>query len=181
MTLLEGSVQLAIVGVSSVAAVSDARTGRIPNWLTLPAIAIALITHGAFGGWLAAGIAVMGALLCMAAPWALYRISNGDAIGGGDLKLFGALGALGGPLLGIEIELGSFVVLCVYALTVLTFRGRLFAVLSNALRLVLNPFVPRRHRRAVAPEALTTIRMGPCIALTAIGLVAAEHAPRWLP
>jgi prepilin peptidase CpaA len=180
MTLIDGSSQLVLVGIAGVAAVWDARTGRIPNWLTLPTLVIAPVAHGALGGWLAAGVAVSGALLCMTAPWVLHRISRGEAIGGGDLKLFGALGALGGPLVGIEIELGSFVVVCVCALTVLAFRGRLFAVLSNALHLAMNPVLPRRLRRTIAPEALTTVRMGPCIALTTIAVVLVERLPSWL-
>ena len=50
----------AVVFVTGIAAWTDLRTGQIPNWLTLPAIAIALIAHFVTGGAAGALYSVIG-------------------------------------------------------------------------------------------------------------------------
>src|SRR5262245_14130751 len=104
----------AAVGVSAAAAVWDWKTGSIPNGLTLGALIAAPFTHLAIG-WsqmnLQAGLyrgcfSLLGALLCALIPLLLYRLS---AMGGGDVKLLAAIGALCLPMMGIEAELYGFV------------------------------------------------------------------------
>ena len=48
------------LAVSLSAAVIDSRTGRIPNWLTLPAIAVGLVSHGVFQGAFGLGLSLCG-------------------------------------------------------------------------------------------------------------------------
>jgi prepilin peptidase CpaA len=97
-------------------------------------------------------------------PALLHRITRGQAIGGGDVKLFAALGALLGPSVGLQLELLSFALLTIFALVRLAFLGRLFGVLLNVLRLLARPVLPKSWRTPVAPEALTEMRLGPAIA-----------------
>ncbi len=82
---------LLIVGVGTLtgaAAVSDLRTRRIPNLLTLPALLLGLGYQAAFFGW--AGLADAGLAFVMGFGilFVLWLIGGG---GGGDAKLMGAL------------------------------------------------------------------------------------------
>lgn len=152
------------VVVSAVGAVIDARSGRIPNALTLPALAGGLLLNTAFHGTYGAVASIAGVVLAGGIPAILHRITRGAAIGGGDVKLFAALGALLGPTVGLQLELLAFGLLAVFALVRLAFLGHLLVVLANVLRLVVAPLLPRGWRKPVAQEALTEMRMGPAIA-----------------
>lgn len=169
-----------VVLISSGAALTDARSGRIPNALTLPGMFIspfAFAIFGAEGAWLRS---LFGALVCGLPPFLLYRATKAQGIGGGDVKLFAAIGALLGPSAGLEIQLFSFVAVLVVAFAELAYRGRLFKTLLNALFLVLNRVLPKRHRRNIAPELLSEMRMGIPIWLAAVGALAVEHPDWWL-
>jgi prepilin peptidase CpaA len=162
------------------AAVIDARTGRIPNWLTLPAALVALVLHLILGGAHRLGLSAAGFLLGAVVPGVLYYVTSGRAIGGGDVKLFAALGALRGPMEGLEIELSACILVAVFSLVRLAFAGRLFAVLVNALFIGVNPLLPAKWKRPLAAEALTATRMGPAIAAAVAYVCAMDHAPRWV-
>ncbi|QDU31030.1 Type IV leader peptidase family protein [Anatilimnocola aggregata] len=84
-----------VAGFVTAAAVTDYRTRKIPNWLTVPAAILGLAYHsfapGGFGPLTAlAGFAVGFVLLLL--PWIL------GGGGMGDVKLLAALGAWLGPL-----------------------------------------------------------------------------------
>jgi prepilin peptidase CpaA len=133
--------------VTAIAAWIDYRTGHIPNWLTLGPLAAAPLAHAAVAFAMgrqsaaldALGLSLLGALVCGLVPLLLFRV---DAIGGGDVKLLAAVGALCGPLLGIEAELYGFL---------------------NTAAIAMNPLLPRGKRREISPEMLTKIRFGPAI------------------
>lgn len=150
------------------AAVIDARTGRIPNWLTFPALVTGLATNGVLGGLEGSLWAIVGALLCGVIPWVLFRSTQGQGIGGGDVKLFAALGAWLGTLRGLEVEMSAFLVLAFLALVQLTYRGELLRVLMNVATLLINPFRRRAKRRSIEPAALTEMRMGPAIFIATV-------------
>jgi len=75
----------------SVVIVTDLRLRRIPDALTLPGLAYALISS-AFGGVSDLASALVGAAISGGAILALAVVSRGG-IGGGDLKLMAFLGA----------------------------------------------------------------------------------------
>ena len=96
-------IQLAAVLVALAACVTDLRSRKIPNMLTLGA-AIAAFAYGAVsGGWPGLGWAVAGwaAGLAVFLPFFLLR-----GIGGGDVKLMAALGAWLGPITALWV--GAF-------------------------------------------------------------------------
>jgi prepilin peptidase CpaA len=159
---------------------TDARTGRIPNLLTLPAIPLGLGLGAIQAGWVGFGSAALGALLCFAVPYVLFRSSRGQAIGGGDVKLFAALGALLGTSAGLEVELASLVLLAVFALLALTWRGQLLALLRRTFWLAINWALPQQRRRPLEPELMLTMRMGPAICVATWGFATLEHLPTLL-
>lgn len=82
------------LGLTLFAGWMDWRTRRIPNWLTVPGLCIGVAANAAFGGGHGAVLALEGAGLALAIllPFVLLR-----ALGAGDWKLMGAVGALLGP------------------------------------------------------------------------------------
>ena len=165
------------VAVCALAALSDFRTGLIPNWLTLGGIALGITGHLAHGSVLVdwrtglheSAASVAGLLLCSLAPGVMYWKG---AMGGGDLKLFAAIGALCQPLLGIEIQMYALVVAAIVAPARLAYDGRLSRVLAGTVAVVLNPLLPRSRRRALPTEVLTSFRLGPAIFAGAVLSVA---------
>jgi prepilin peptidase CpaA len=159
---------LAAAIVAAAAAWTDWRTGHMPNWLTLGPLALAPLAHAVAAGIAAhafepaaqaAGFSILGAVVCAAIPLALYRA----AIGGGDVKLFAALGALLRTLVGVEAQFYAFIAAAVLSLGYLAYQGKLFKVLGNTFALAVNPFLPRDRRRDITPEMLTWARFGPAI------------------
>ena len=163
--------------VTLASAWTDARTGRIPNLLTLPMVFFGLCFGATNGGWVGLGSSLLGAALCFGVPYGLYLTSGGSAIGGGDVKLFAALGALLGPSAGLEVELASLVLLAVFALMILTWRGRLFSMLQRTLWLSINWALPRAKRRSLEPEMMVSMRMGPAICVATWGFAVLELLP----
>lgn len=154
--------------VSGIAAWKDARTGLIPNSLTVGTLVAAVLFHF-FAGWHYAGLrsgaveaalSVSGAVFCALGPLFMFLAGG---MGGGDLKLFAALGALLQPLLGIETEAYGFFAAALIALARLAYQGRLFAVLGATFALMANPMRSRDNRREIPREALTWFRLGPAI------------------
>ena len=179
-SLLVWSGTVAVV-VSLAAAAMDRRTGLIPNWLTIPTAIAGIVLSAAFGHLNGTLMSLVGLLIGAVVPILLFAVSRGRAIGGGDVKLFAALGAVLGPSFVIEAEFGAFVLLCVFALIRLAFCGRLLRVLGNAVMLILNPFLPRSLRRNIHPESMTSMRMGPAIATAVLSTLVVEHLGRALP
>jgi prepilin peptidase CpaA len=166
--LLEPAI-LATVVVSAIAAFTDLWRGVIPNWLTLPPLVVAPALHGWMYGTPGVAFAILGMIGCGLMPYLLFRV---EAIGGGDVKLFAAIGAIDGVLVGGEILVASFAIACVAAIALLAARRRLGHVLGTSARLLRNAFVSRRHRRAVDPASLTEMRLGPAVLAAVLWIVA---------
>jgi prepilin peptidase CpaA len=77
------------------AVLDDLRRGAISNWINLTALAGGLIYHSIHQGWLGLATASGGAALGFAIFLVAYCMGG---MGGGDVKLMAAFGALLGPL-----------------------------------------------------------------------------------
>jgi prepilin peptidase CpaA len=148
------------VALAAVAAGWDWRTGTIPNWITLPPLALAPLGHLAVSGLPGLCGSILGIFACGLIPYLLFRR---DAMGGGDVKMFAAIGGLIGVTPGIEAQVFALAVATVFTGIQLARRSQLTRVLRNTLRIAVNPVLPGRLRRPVPPELLTTIRLGPAI------------------
>ena len=119
--------------VATAAAVSDARKRKIPNRLTLSALAVAVVTRAAIEGWSGFGSAIT-ATLVAGGFFFLFFLAGG--MGGGDVKLMAAVGAWAGvgqviPVLVAAAIAGGF--LAVYYLIA---RGSVTRTLRNTVELV---------------------------------------------
>jgi leader peptidase (prepilin peptidase)/N-methyltransferase len=97
LDLVAAAVVAVWIGIAIVLALVDARTHRLPNRLVLPlyplggaAAAVVSLRVGSVGPLLEAGL---WAVILFAAYWVLYRFGG---MGGGDVKLAGAIGLLTG-------------------------------------------------------------------------------------
>jgi prepilin peptidase CpaA len=165
--------------VAGVAAVVDARTGHIPNWLTFGAMGLAVIVHSSYGfstaGWRGlpgALISVaLGIIACSLVPVLLYRLNG---MGGGDVKLLAALGGLCGPVIGLQTQFYSFIAIVLYAFARLAYHGKLLSTLANSLRLAVRPFLPAARRKPISSELMTSLRLGPAIFAGVVATVLAH-------
>ena len=106
----------------------DLRYRRIPNWLTVPALLIGLASGMALQGMQGLKFSLLGAALGLALllPFVLLR-----ALGAGDWKLAGALGAFVGPAVLADLLVGSVFVAGVMALALVIYKGRIRQTASN--------------------------------------------------
>jgi len=124
---------VAALATAIAAAVTDARTRRIPNLLVVSGAAAGLFLNIWLGG--AAGLlrSTMGLLVgfCVFLPFFLLR-----GMGGGDVKLMAALGACLGALAILQTALVASFAGAIYALIVATRLGLLRRTLRGAGRLL---------------------------------------------
>jgi prepilin peptidase CpaA len=159
---------LVALAVTGAAALYDVRSWRIPNWLSLGALAAGPVAHFGWGlatrglhaGLEGAGWSLAGAALCGVVPWLCWRAGT---FGGGDVKLLAAVGALCLPKLGVSIEFDAMIVGAVFAFGRLAWDGRLLRTLGASLRLAVNPLLPKAKRRVASVEEMTPMRFGPAI------------------
>lgn len=155
--------------IAAIAAAYDLRTGEMPNWVTLLPLLAAPFAHFAVAVGMHQKMAsaahegvgsLLGAIACSFVPGVLYRQ---DAIGGGDVKLLAAVGALLQWRLGLEAEMYSFFAAGLTAPAFLAYEGKLFRTIKNTALLAVNPLLPKKKRRQVEPALLTWFRFGPAI------------------
>jgi len=123
---------LVLVGLTAIASYTDLRKTIVPNWLTVTALALGLAFSIARGCWLGAQgqplwvldtgsgwlggldgllFALAGSGLAFVVFFLFWILGT---CGGGDLKLFTAVGAWVGPVLFFWLLAGSLVVLFVF-------------------------------------------------------------------
>jgi prepilin peptidase CpaA len=159
------------VAVCALAAVLDLWRGTIPNALTYPVLVASPLLH--FGltyaqqhvlgaALVAAGLSVAGLVLCSAVPLFMWWK---HAIGGGDVKLFAAIGALLGPSVGFEAQLYVLVAAALIAPAKLAYDGSLWRSLRNMGALLANVVRKKQDRAVIEPTLVSWFRLGPCFAL----------------
>jgi prepilin peptidase CpaA len=160
--------------VCAIATITDLRSTTIPNKLTLPVIVLAPLAHFAFGGAGAFAVSLIGLSLCGAVP--AFMFLKG-AIGGGDVKLLAAIGAVAGPGLGLEVQLLAFCVAALFAFGSLAWQGSLLSMLRNSMWMALNVLLPAKHRRDIPVESMTSMRFGGAALAGALLAVAGRVMP----
>lgn len=168
------AIHVLLLVVCAIATITDLRSTTIPNRLTLPVIALAPLAHLVLGGAGALAVSLLGIVICGATP--AFMFTKG-AIGGGDVKLLAAVGAVAGPSLGLEVQLLSFCVAMLFAFGRLAWEGKLLRMLKSSLWLILNVFLPSRLRRSVPVESMTSMRFGGAALAGATLAVAGQLLP----
>jgi prepilin peptidase CpaA len=154
--------------LAMVGAFHDLRSRRIPNRLTLGAIAAGLVVRAASGGWLglasaAAGAAIAGGFLL------LFFLAGG--LGGGDVKLMAAVGAWAGAAQVIPILLAAAIAGGVLAVFAIIAGGSVGRTLRNTAVLLRHHFAfgLQRHPQINVQESNSArVPFGIAIALGAL-------------
>lgn len=122
-----------VIGLTLLAAWTDWRSRRIPNWLTVPAIAIGLAINSCAQGWQGAKASLEGAGLALVVllPVVILR-----GLGAGDWKLMGAVGAFLGPTLFLAVLTVSVLVAGAMAIVQMVRARRVVRTLKNLVVLV---------------------------------------------
>lgn len=107
---------------------TDLRWRRIPNWLTYPAVPLAILLHSLAAGWRGGLSSLGGAALGFAILFLFVALRS---LGGGDLKLVTALGAFFGPARLIQVLIYTLLINGVIALFMVIWKRRLGKTLRN--------------------------------------------------
>ena len=149
------------------AGVLDWRYRRIPNWLTVPGLLAGIAVNAFAEGWPGAKSALLGAGLGLLVllPFVLIK-----ALGAGDWKLIGAIGACLGPTRLIAILLGSMFVAGIMAMVLIVYKGRTREAIGNMgrmLRALLTLRLPGPEVSLDNPNAVK-IPFGVAVAFTVL-------------
>jgi prepilin peptidase CpaA len=166
--ILAGMVLLAFL-----AGVTDLLRRRIPNWLTVPALAVGVAANTFFGGWSGLKTSLLGALvgLGLLLPFVLLR-----SLGAGDWKLAGALGAFTGPTLLVDLLLLSVFVAGMMAIMLIIYKGRVREALRNIAHIVVSlvTFQLPGHRVSLDNPDSLKVPYGVALALSVLLYGAAQ-------
>lgn len=149
------------------AGVLDWRYRRIPNWLTVPGLLAGIGVNTVANGWAGAKSSLLGAGLglLLLLPFVVIK-----ALGAGDWKLIGAIGACLGSARLIEVLIGSVLVAGVMAVGMIIYKGRARQALVNMghmLRAFLTMHLPGPQVSLDNPDAVK-IPFGVAVALTVV-------------
>lgn len=116
-----------------IAGTTDWRSRRIPNWLTVPALALGIAVNTWLRGWAGARDSLLGAGLglLLLLPFVLVR-----SLGAGDWKLVGALGAFLGPQNLLTVLFATALIAGLMAVLLVIWRKRMLHTLKNMGRLL---------------------------------------------
>ena len=141
-----------IVLVLAFTALSDIKWHRIPNWLTLPSAVVGLTLWFIIAGTEGLKVSAIGLAVGFVAFLIPFMLSG---MGGGDVKLMAAVGALIGWPLIIWAILLSCVVALFGTVAKAIWKGRFVKLLVNTWLLVKNMFIALILRRPM--EEIKTV------------------------
>ncbi len=160
--ILAGAVLLSLI-----AGWTDLRSRRIPNWLTVPGLAVGVAANTVFGGWSGLKTSLLGAAvgLALLLPFVLLR-----SLGAGDWKLAGALGAFAGPSRLVDLLLASIFVAGLMAVALIIYKGRVRQTIRNIGHIMVSLVTFRLPGSRVSldnPDSLK-VPYGAALALTVL-------------
>ena len=139
-----------LAAVLVIASVTDVRNAKIPNSVTIPAIVIGLVGHSLVW-WLCGRVTEwpmltpLGALGGFAAGFLpMLAVYLAGGIGGGDVKLMGAIGALAGWRFVVAAMFYGFIIAAIMAVIVMLRRRIVRKTLARILQFVYLMFTPSK-------------------------------------
>jgi len=154
----------------------DNATRRIPNWLTVPGVLGGILVHSIADGWHGFLVSIEGAGLGLAILLPLVVLR---ALGAGDWKLMGAIGAMVGPEMLLAVLFASALVAGVMAVVLMIRERRVKATLHN-IAILLSGFFTfgLRPNPEVSLDSPSALKL-PFGVAAAIGTLLCFIATRW--
>ena len=149
--------RILVAAIVLVAAATDIRSRRIPNWLTLSGVVAGLLLNTVLFGLPGLRNSLSGMGLGFAAYFVLYCLR---AMGAGDLKLMAAVGAIIGPGHWVSVFMASALAGGVFALALIVWKGRMRETLWNSFFIAQElvhfraPYKRHEHLSVRDPRAL---------------------------
>lgn len=137
---------------SGLACVFDVRKGTIPNWLSYTSLTLAFLFTFLDGSRSFADT-ILGFLIGFVLPFVLFFIGR---LGGGDVKILGALGATLGYPQAIDLLLWTCVFGFLVALVIVVAAGRLRELGMDILEMILVTFQQKLGLTAAPVRGLST-------------------------
>jgi prepilin peptidase CpaA len=148
----------AMAAVTAIAAATDMRARIIPNWLVGVGLLLGFGLNTYMHGWSGLGSALLGFSLALGFYIPLYLLR---AMGGGDVKLMAAVGALAGPKDWFTIFVLASVLGGIFALGLLCVRHSLGSTFANMWQILGNlarlraPYAINPDLDIGSPKAIT--------------------------
>jgi prepilin peptidase CpaA len=145
----------ALVAVVAIAAWTDVRSRRIPNWLCAGNLALGLAYAGTGGGWPNLGWAALHVVIALLVTMGLFAVR---AIGAGDAKFYASMAAwlpvFDGIRLLVAVALAGLVLLAVFL--AVRMRGRAERV-AQGVNDPDSPFAKLPYGVAIGLGGLVTV------------------------
>jgi prepilin peptidase CpaA len=154
----------------------DLRYRKIPNWATLPAIVLGLGMNGLVLGWGGMKASGLGLLVGFGALLVLFVLSW---MGGGDVKLMAAVGALKGYPFVVSALFYSLIVGVVIGVAMLIWNRKTLRTFKNLFFVVASRVSPLVPRRDIKREETQKIPFGLAIVLGTVWAMVMGFA--WSP
>ncbi len=154
----------------------DLRYRKIPNWATLPAIILGLGLNGLVLGWGGMKTSGLGFLVGFGALLILFVLSW---MGGGDVKLMAAVGALKGYPFVVSALFYSLIVGVVIGVAMLIWNRKTQRTFKNLFFVVASRLSPLFPKRDIIPEETQKIPFGLAIVLGTVWALIMGYA--WSP
>jgi prepilin peptidase CpaA len=150
------------VAFAVTAGISDLRSRRIPNWLTVPGLLVGIAANAAASGWSGVRTSLLGAGLglLLLLPFVILR-----GLGAGDWKFAGALGAFVGPRGLWDLVQISVLVAGIMALALVIYKRKFKETLRNIGRLLVSMLTFRKPGFEVSLDNPQSLKIPKAVAL----------------
>jgi prepilin peptidase CpaA len=154
----------------------DLRYRKIPNWATLPCIALGLGLNGLLLGWGGMKASGLGFLVGFGALLVLFVLSW---MGGGDVKLMAAVGALKGYPFVVSALFYSLIVGVVIGVAMLIWNRKALRTFKNLFFVVASRVSPLIPKQDIKREETQKIPFGLAIVFGTVWAMIMGYA--WSP
>jgi prepilin peptidase CpaA len=154
----------------------DVRYRRIPNWATLPGVALGLGLNGLFLGWQGLKVSGLGLLVGFGSLLVLFVLGW---MGGGDVKLMAAVGALKGYPFVVSALFYSLIVGVVIGVVLLIWNRKALRTLKNMFFVIGSRVTKLIPKQSIDREQTQKLPFGLAIVLGTIWAMIAGIA--WNP
>ena len=160
----------------TLASLFDLRLGKIPNALTYPACIFGLGFAATTWNWSAFSSSLLGLAVGFLPLFGLYLIGG---LGGGDVKLMAAVGALMGYSFTLNALITSILVGGLIALLHVIWEGKLWQAVRFLATTVGRVFIPCLHREPLATRQNVPFGVAICLGsfLTLVSVWAGYPSP----